>query len=182
MRQPRLILALILPVLGAMQGAHAQKLSPGLWDMTMTMKSASGEMESQMARMQAELANMPPDQRKMVEGMMAQRGVGMAPGAGGGTAIRTCISKERAERGEIPDQQDRNCKRENMDRSGSTIKFKMSCSNPPSTGEGEFTFSSDKAFTGKMLFDTQVKGKPERMEVQQQGKWISADCGNILPR
>ena len=41
MRQPRLILALVLPVLGAVQGAHAQKLSPGLWDMTMTVNSPS---------------------------------------------------------------------------------------------------------------------------------------------
>ena len=110
--------AIALPLLAT--GAQAQKLSPGLWEMSMTMKSAGGEMEAQMARMQAELAKMPPEQRKMMEGMMAQRGVGMAAGGGGGVAVRTCISKERAERGDVPDQQEGNCKRESMQRSGST--------------------------------------------------------------
>lgn len=162
--------------------AQAQKLAPGLWETTMTMKAQGGEMEAGMAKMQAEMAKMPPEQRKMVEEMMAKRGVGMA--AGKPNAVRTCISKERAENMDIPEQQDneRNCKRESMERSGSTMKFKYSCTNPPSTGQGEYTFNGDKSYSGKMLIDTQVKGQPQQMEMQQQGKWISADCGNILPR
>ena len=162
--------------------AQAQKLSPGLWEMSMEMKAQGGQMDAAMASMQAELAKMPPEQRKQMEAMMAQRGIGMAAG-GKGMSVQTCISKERAERGELPEPDDqRNCKRDSMTRSGSTMKFKMSCTNPPSSGEGEFTFSSDKAFTGKMLMDTQVKGKPERIEMQQTGKWLSADCGTLKPR
>ena len=162
--------------------AQAQKLSPGLWEMSMDMKSQGGQMDAAMAQMQAELAKMPPEQRKQMEATMAQRGVSMAPG-GKGMAVQTCISKERAERGELPEPDDkRNCKRDSMTRSGSTTKFKMSCTNPPSSGEGEFTLTSDKAFTGKFLMETQVKGKPERVEMQQQGKWLSADCGALKPR
>ena len=162
--------------------AHAQKLSPGLWEMSMDMKAQGGEMDSAMARMQAEMAKMSPEERKQVEAMMAQRGIGMAPG-GKGMAVQTCISKERAERGDLPEPDDkRNCKRDNITRTGSTMKFKMSCTNPPSSGEGEFTFTSDKAFTGRFLMETQVKGKPERVELQQQGKWLSADCGALKPR
>lgn len=183
MSPSKLILALVLPLLAMAGQAQAQKLRPGLWEVTMTMKSQSGEMEAAMAGMQAELAKMSPEQRKQIESMMGQRGVGMGAGAsGGGTTLRTCISKETAERGDVPDQEDRSCKREQIQRSGSTLKFKLRCSNPPSTGEGEFTFSSDKAYSGRMVFDTQRKGKAEHMEMTQQAKWIAADCGQIKPR
>ena len=162
--------------------AQGTKLSPGLWEMSMEMKSGGAEMDAGMAKMQAELARMPPEQRKQIEAMMAQRG--MALGAGGkGVGVKVCISKERAERGDLPEEKnDRGCKRESIERSGSTTKFKLVCTNPPSTGSGEFTFKSDKAFTGKMIFDSERNGKPQHMEMQQQGQWLSADCGTLQPR
>lgn len=175
---------LLLALLGAATWAQAQKLSPGLWENTMQMKSQNGEMDSQMAKMQAEMAKMPPDKRQMMESMMAQRGISMgAPGGTGspGMSVRTCMSKEQAERGEPPDDDKRQCKRESLSRSGSSIKFKVVCSNPPSTGEGEFTLTSDKSYSGKMTMTAQVKGKPTTMEMQHSGKWLSADCGDIKP-
>ena len=178
LRHITLALAL-LPAAGAVQ---AQKVAPGLWETTMTMKAQGGEMEGAMAKMQSEMAKMPPEQRKLVDEMMAKRGVGMA--AGKPNTVRTCISKERAENMDIADdhEKERNCKRESMERSGNTMKFKYTCTNPPSTGQGEYTISSDKSYSGKMLIDTQVKGQPQQMEMQQQGKWISADCGELKAR
>jgi len=43
---------------------------------------------------------MPPEQRKQMEKMMADKGVSMAPGGApdGGMAARVCISKEMAAR------------------------------------------------------------------------------------
>jgi hypothetical protein len=91
------------------------------------------------------------------------------------------MSKEQAERGEPPEDDKRQCKRESFSRSGSTIKFKVVCSNPPSTGEGEFTMNGDKSYSGKMTMSSQVNGKPTAMEMQQSGKWLSADCGELKP-
>ena len=176
---------LALALLAAAGATQAQKVAPGLWETTMTMKSQGGDMEGAMAKMQSEMAKMTPDQRKMVEEMMAKRGMGVGMGgAGKPNAVRTCISKERAEKMDIPEQQDpeRNCKRETIERSSTTMKFKYACTNPPSTGQGEYTFNGDKSYSGKMLIDTQVKGQPQRMEMQQQGKWISADCGELKAR
>jgi hypothetical protein len=34
----------------------------------------------------------------------------------------------------------------------------------------------------KMVVDSTVQGKPQRMEMQQNGKWVSADCGTLKPR
>ena len=183
--RPTVPLVLALALLGLAAGsAQAQKISPGLWEMTLSVKVHGGEMDAAMAKMQAELAKMPPEQRRQVETMMAQRGLGVGVGAGGkGMAVKTCVSKERAERGEVLDaDSQRNCKRDSVTSSGSTTKFKISCSNPPSTGEGEFTLTSDKAFSGRMQMEAQVKGKPERVEMQQQGKWLSADCGTVQPK
>ncbi len=179
------LLPLFLCLLGAAATAHAQKLTPGLWENTITIKGGDNRMEAAMARMQEELAKMPPEQRKQMEAMMAQRGVAMggAGGAGGApNAIRICMSKEQAERNDVPQGNDSRCKRESMERSGSTLKFKVTCTEPQGTGEGTFKFTSDKAYTGSMVMNVTREGRAMRMEIQQEGKWIGADCGSLKPR
>jgi hypothetical protein len=82
---------------------------------------------------------------------------------------------------EVP-QSDKNCTHQVAQRTGNTMKIKFSCSgNPPTTGEGEVTILSPTAYKGKSTMNTTVNGKPERMTMEQTGKWLSADCGNIKP-
>src|SRR5258706_9311672 len=82
--------------------ASAQNLKPGLWEITNKMQTGSGQMEQQMAQMQQQMANMPPEQRKMMEEMMAQRGMKMGGGAGGGMTVKVCMTKEMVEKNELP--------------------------------------------------------------------------------
>ena len=111
---------------------------------------------------------------------MARQGVGMAPGKP--TSLRVCLSPEQAAREELP-QHDGRCKQTSRERSGKVMRFKFACEgNPPSSGEGEYTMVSDKEHKGRMTVTTTVKGQPERMEMEQAGKWIGADCGAIKPR
>lgn len=49
------------------------------------------------------------------------------------------------------------------------------------SGEGEVVLLNPKAYTGKATINTEVEGKPERMDISQAGKWLSDDCGNIKP-
>jgi hypothetical protein len=175
-------LSLLLCLLGAATAVHAQKLTPGLWENTITLKSGDGRMDAAMARMQEELAKMPPEQRKQMEAMMANRGVAMGGAGGAPNAIRICMSKEQAERNEVPQGSDGRCKRDSLVRSGSTLKFKVTCSEPQGTGEGSFNFSSDKAYSGNMVMNVTREGRAMRMEIQQDGKWLSADCGTLKPR
>jgi hypothetical protein len=182
MKTPSAVIA-IAAVAAIAPAASAQpgKLQPGLWEQTMTMKSASGQMEAQMAQMQQQMANMPPDQRKMVEDMMARQGVAMGS-AGRNTTIKMCISPEQAERVELP-QQEGDCKQEMVERSGSTMRFRFACKgNPPTSGEGEYTLASPTSYSGRTTVLTQVQGKPEKMEMTQTGRWLGADCGAIKPR
>jgi len=161
-------------------GASAQNLKPGLWEITNNMKTSSGEMEKSMAQMQQQMASMPPEQRKMVEKMMVERGMKMGAGTGGGMSVKMCMTKEMVERNEIPAKQG-DCKTTTQQRSGNTIKMAFTCTNPPSSGEGTYTIQSPEAYTMKMAVKSTIQGKPETMNMDASGKWLAADCGSIKP-
>ena len=61
------------PGLWATAHAQTQKLRPGLWENSVTMKSQSGQLEAAMAQMQKSMASLTPAQRKQMEQAMAQR-------------------------------------------------------------------------------------------------------------
>jgi hypothetical protein len=162
-------------------GAQAQTTKPGLWEITNKMQSSSGEMEKAMANMEKQMAGMSPEQRKQMQDMMAKQGMSMAPGSGGGMSMKVCITKEMAERNELPQQQQGDCKTTRSPGSGNTMKFSYACTQPPSSGEGVMTFNGDTGYTMKMNTTTTVKGKPEKMTMDATGKWLSSDCGSIKP-
>lgn len=162
--------------------AAAQTMKPGLWEITNKM-GGSGESGAKMAaameQMQKQMASMSPEQRKQMEKMMAQQGVNMS--AGGGMSTRVCITKEMAARNETPAQTQGDCKQEQMQKSGNTTKFRFTCSKPPSSGEGEVTMNSPESYTMKMKMSRDVKGKPEQMTMDAQGRFVSNDCGSVKP-
>jgi hypothetical protein len=156
------------------------QLKPGLWEISHKMQSASGQMEQQMAQAQERMANMPPEQRKMMEEMMAKRGVKMGSGGPGGMTVKVCMTKEMVERREMPTNRGE-CKTTKQSMSGSTMNVAFTCVNPPSSGEGQFTFNSPESYSMKMKVNTQVQGRPETMNMEGSGKWLGADCGDIQP-
>ena len=159
--------------------AAAQSMKPGLWEIHNKM-SGNAEMDQAMAEMQKQLAGMSPAERKQMEAMMGKQGIQMAaPSAGGGMALQVCMTKEMVERNEMPMQD--GCKSTVHQRSGNTIKHSFTCSNPPSSGEGQVTFSGDQAYTSKMAIKTVSGGKTETTTMEGRGKWLKADCGNVKP-
>ena len=178
----RLILIVAALLAGWSFGAGAQTLKPGLWEVSNSMKTSSGEIEKGMAQMQAQMAAMTPEQRKMMEGMMAKQGVGTGAGAGapGAMLVKMCITREMAERNEIGGREG-DCKSSYSPRTGNTMKYSFTCANPPSSGQGEFTFVGVEAYRSKMTMTSTRQGKPEKMDMDGQGKWLSADCGSIKP-
>lgn len=163
----------------AVLSADAQTQVPGLWEHSFKMKSQGGEMEKAMAEMHKELSTMPPDQRKQVEQMMASRGASVGPK---GTTVKVCLTKEDAARQAEP-KFNESCTQQVLQRTGNTMKVKFECTQPqPSSGEGELTLLSDKAYVGKSTISTRVNGQPQRMTMEMSGKWLSAECGDIKPR
>ena len=178
--KPFVLAAAALAVASGSAFAQSQ-MKPGLWEVTQKMQTASGQMEQGMAQMQQQMATMPPEQRKMVEEMMAQRGMKMGPGGpGSGMTMKVCMTKEMVERRELPAQRGE-CKTTQQPTSGKTMKISFTCVNPASSGEGQFTFNSPESYSMKMLVNTTVQGKPETVNMEGTGKWLGADCGDIKP-
>ncbi len=161
-------------------GAVAQTQAPGLWEYTVAFKGASGEMDKELAEMQKELASMPPAERKAMEQAMGGRGISMGPK---GHTVKVCVTKEDAARLTGPQMQEPGCTQDVVKRSGNTVRTKWQCTGAnPSNGEGEVTFTSEKAFTGKAVVNSKNKGKAETLNIDQSGKWLAADCGTVKPR
>lgn len=180
--------ALLLLAAATQTPVLAQKLAPGLWEHSVTMKTASGAVEAGMAQMQERLAAMPPEKRKQVEDMMARQGMTMGAGAGAGggagqaMVVKVCLTPEQAALDRLPPP-DSNCKQTRQQREGKTLRFAFECSGErQGKGEGEYTLDSDKAHHGRTTIDVLARGKPERMEMQHKARWLAADCGTVKPR
>ncbi|WP_372624768.1 DUF3617 domain-containing protein [Arsukibacterium sp.] len=163
-------------LLGFSLPASAEKLKldvePGLWQHSFTIQTASGELERAMQQLEQQLANMPAAQRQMMEKMMANQGMSFDLK---GSSMQVCLTQQQIDRGQLP-QQD-GCQQQLNQTGDSSYRFSFSCdTNPPTSGEGEMTFSSRKAYNGSARFTTNVNGKAEQMTMQQSGKWLKAEC------
>lgn len=153
-------------------------MDPGLWEHSFSMTSKDGKAEQTMKEMKAQLANLPADQRKLVEDMMAGQGVSLNDE---GASVKNCMTQAEIDKGQLP-QKDDSCTQELTDLGKNKFKVSISCAgNPPSSGTGEIHFSDSKAYTGKSTYTTGVGDQREIMYVDQKGKWLSADCGDIKP-
>jgi hypothetical protein len=160
--------------------AAAQTMKPGLWEITSQMQGGGGEMAGAMAKAQKEMANMPPEQRKMIQDMMAKQGVQMAPGGGSDMRIKVCLTQEMVARNEVATSKG-DCTNSYSQRSGNAMTFSFVCTKPPSRGDGTITFSGSDAYNVQMTNTTVVKGKSEKIDMQSNGRWLGQDCGNIKP-
>ncbi|MBC7601354.1 MAG: DUF3617 domain-containing protein [Ramlibacter sp.] len=161
--------------------ATAQTMKPGLWEINNKMNAGAGsDMDQKMAQARETMKNMPPEQRKMMEEAMAQRGIKMGEGGPGSMSVKVCMTKEMVERNEMPTQRGE-CATTKQSRTGNTMSMAFTCANPPSSGEGTFTFNGSEAYSMKMMVNTAVEGKPTKMTMEGAGKWMGADCGSIKP-
>lgn len=159
--------------------AQAQTIKPGLWENTSKM-GGSPEIEQAMAKMQQQMASMPPEQRKMMEEMMSKQGVSVGSN-GSGMVAKVCMTKEMAERGDVPTRQQGDCTTTTSDKTSRGMTMKFTCTNPPSSGEGQLTFSGDSAYTMKMKINSTAQGAPKTMTIDTAAKWLSSDCGSVKP-
>ena len=177
LRRPHLPLVLLLltPL------AWAEGMKPGLWEMKQTAQ-LSPERQAQMEKAQKAMANMPAAQRQMMEQMMAQRGVSLNVGPGGsGISIKSCITPEQAARRHAPINHEGRCTQDTK-REGNVVRTHFVCTDPASEGDATISFSSDEAFTTQVqVRRVSTAGKAETMNLQGEGRWLGADCGDVKP-
>jgi hypothetical protein len=168
--------AIALALVACFGTALAQELKPGLWEMKSKM-SADGKAMPGAEEMAKQMEGMSPEQRKMVEQMMAQRGVGM--GADGRT-MRYCMTPEMTKAPPTSDPQG-NCKTDYSARHGNRMPFKFSCAQPAATGEGEVVFHGPNAYSMKMRRTSSERGQPQVMDMEMHGQRVADDCGDVKP-
>ncbi|OLS59821.1 DUF3617 domain-containing protein [Pseudomonas putida] len=155
---------------------QAQMLQPGLWELTTSNMQVDGKPLPDMEFMLGQLKNLPPEQRAMMEGVLAKQGITVA-----GKGVRSCLTPEQVKTDDIPLQDPQSgCTQRITDRNGKTWNFEFSC--PKAQGTGQAQFLSDREFV------TKVQGTFNASGVQQQGSmntravWLGANCGTVKPR
>jgi hypothetical protein len=163
--------------------AAQTKPAPGLWEYRMTGRGTAGvEAEASMAQMREQMAKMSPQERAQVEAMLRQSGIGLPGAAGAPMTLRVCVTPEDAARGLMPST-DASCTQSPLERSGNTVRFRFSCTGePPTSGEGEATYTSDKALKGRVVTTTVKGGRSERNETATEAIWLGADCAGVKSR
>jgi hypothetical protein len=156
-------------------GAQAQTMKPGLWEVQQQMQMDE-KQRKQMDEMRKQMAAMPPEQRKMMEDMMARQGLGVDL-ASGTQKVKLCLTKEDVTRDTPPVDQRKDCSYDGS-RSGATQTIKYRCTKPASQGVIEIVGAGPERYTMKMN-GTDEKGRPFAM--QGEGRWLAADCGNVKP-
>ncbi|MFP6861688.1 DUF3617 domain-containing protein [Pseudomonas sp.] len=162
--KPLLLSLCLLPAL-----ASAVDIQPGLWEISSNNMQVGGQAVPGMEQMLEQMKNLPPEQRQMMEQMMAQQGVQL-----GDKGVRICMSEAQIKAQQIPMQDpDSGCSNEVTERSAELWKFRFNC--PNGQGEGETRFVSDKEFTSTVngTFDGQSNS------MQSHARWVAADCGAL---
>jgi hypothetical protein len=180
MKKPLAVLSGAIVLACAALPAGAQTMKPGLWELSNTVSSGDGQMQSAMAEMQKQLASMPPEQRKAMQQMMERNGVQMNIGAGGALTTRMCMTKEMIQRKEFPVHEG-DCKQKVTPMGANKMKVAFSCTKPPASGEGEMTLDSDTSYRARMHIRGSEGGEQRVMDMDVTGKWLGADCGNLRP-
>lgn len=176
-------------------------MSAGLWENKITwdgegMKEMQAlqtdEMKAAMAQMKDQFANMPPEQRKQMEALMAQSGLKMKDDgvsfnndqlqiSASGTNVKSCITQAEIDRGGFPDNVE-GCKSTIQKISATRFKSTYVCSGAEqSTGESDITFHSPKHYSGSGKMVSQLADKPRVMTFKMEGTWLGRDCGTVAP-
>lgn len=165
--KPLLLSLSLLPAL-----ASAVDIQSGLWEISSNSMQVGGQAVPGIEQMLEQLKNLPPEQRQMMEQMLAQQGVQL-----GDKGVRICMSEAQIKAQQIPLQDpESGCSNEVTERSAALWKFRFSC--PKGKGEGETRFVSDKEFTSTLngTFDGQ------NSSMQSHARWVAADCGGLQPQ
>jgi hypothetical protein len=171
------LLALLVAGLAA-GAAHAQNLKPGLWEFKQTPQLDPAR-QAQMAQAQKAMDGMPPERRAMIEQMMAERGVSVNM-AGGVITVKTCLTKEQAERNLAPISSRGNCTQD-VKRSGNVIRTHFVCTDPAAEGDATVTLRGSDGFTNDVTIRHSRQGQTETTRVSGEGRWLGADCGQVQP-
>jgi hypothetical protein len=171
-RLPRLATAAALSMF--LLPAQAQPILPGLWEFRSGDIQMDGQQMPGTDEMLAQMQNLPAEQRRMMEEMLAAQGVQL-----GGKGVSICISEEQVKSGDLPFQDDPACRQEITERSDSRWKFRFEC--PDARGQGETRFISDREFVSTIESEYRQSTETGTSRMESHARWVGEDCGTLEP-
>jgi len=196
-----LVVVISATVLPAQAEPIKVDMKAGLWENTVTWDADSAnemqmlqndQMKVAMEQMKEQFANMPPEQRKQMEAIMAQSGMQLSEEgvsfnndqvqiSSSGSNVKTCITQAEIDRGELPDDVD-GCTSTIKKISATRFKSTYVCSGEEqTTGESEVHFHSPKHYSGTGKMVHMRDGQKHAMAFTMEGKWLGSNCGDIKP-
>ena len=175
--------AYLMVALALASTSHAQTppMKPGLWEVTPDSQMVNGQPIPDMsAKLAEQMKHMPPDMRAQMEAQMKARGIQLAPDSKG-LNMRMCITKEMLAQNRWQ-KVEGHCQNAAPKITGATWRWKFTCSEPPSDGEGSTTFQGSEAYTGDMQMHTTRNGQVQTVAMKHHAKWLGADCGALKPQ
>jgi hypothetical protein len=152
-------------------------LKDGLWETTMS-HSGSG-----LPGIPPEaLAKMTPEQRAQMEAMMKQRGMSSS---GGGTAVKSCWTKDKIAKGIAFNQNRENCTFNQTHSSSTHMEFKIHCENNKdgnkTTMDGTTMVDviGSEAVKGTSHIVSNTNGRPMTMDTTFTSRYLGSDCGDV---
>lgn len=160
----------------------AQTVKPGLWEVKNKMSSPDPRLAAQMEMLQQQLANMAPEQRKMLEAMAARHtGIALPAMQDGGMLVKICMSREMVEQQRFPMPEKGQCTHQRAPVINNAMKVSFTCTEPDTSGEGELRFMGEKAYALTMNVTSAALGSKKTVTMDATGAWLGTDCGDIKP-
>lgn len=179
------LLAIATLTLGLCAGAAAQDrpdLKPGLWEMQM-IKAPDGvqmpdaaKMKAAMAKMEAQMAGLPPEQRKRMQQMMGNSGVAFSD-----TGMRMCLTAASLARNGAPMDNRAGCTTTVKTRTAQRWAATTVCTQPPSSGEVEAVFESPTSYRVNVKGTRADQGQQKPYSMSMRYQFIATDCGGVKP-
>jgi len=151
----------------------------GLWEYTVTTE-ISGMPAMPVPQIPPEaLASMTPEQRARVEGMMK--------GGARPNTMRVCLTRESLSKGLAANNSPNNsCTTKVLSSSDSKQVVHMECTQEhgktTTTTTGDWTIERTDAEHIKGIASMKFSGdRPMETKLTLNGKWVSADCGDVKP-
>lgn len=186
MRTTLIALPLLAFALVHASDASAQQVNikPGLWvvDMRLPGQANGNAMAGYVEQMKAQMASMPPEQRKKIASALAQLETHGTEFTDDGLRTKQCITKENlADFNFLSKRGMESCTQKRSPAPGG-MKVSMQCTRPQMNIDASLKYQSDKAYTFESIATLPgPDGKPMTQKTSGSGKWLSGDCGQVKP-
>ena len=153
---------------------QAVDLLPGLWEFSSDDIEVNGMQMPGVEEMVEQMKNLPPDQKGMMEEMLAAQGVQL-----GANGMRICLSEAQVKSRKLPFQDEPGCSQKITEQTDSLWAFTFQC--PDAKGQGETRLISEREVASVIESDYRVGTEQGSSRMQSRGRWLSADCGALNP-